>query len=210
MQATSQEATRVANKVALAIRFVESSAFADNTELVVEESIRETRMLLEQLDASQFRIWYEQFLLSFERQREEFSDYLRHQRFVATSCDLMHASHYHQKLIAELGDQLSVWRPASVDFQYVADALDKLILVSAEPVVNLSARFKRELELDSAHATSSNSFVMVVYGLTIITTAIKAALDRNELRNLDWAGLAMFGGHLIHSNIAQLSVESSV
>lgn len=206
MEKQSQLACKVANKVALAMVYADTTGHPGSSRGMISEGLNETCELLEQINPSELRDWYTQFHEVHQQTYQQLiDDPAIWSAFVGSRCDLFQNVGLHQKTIELVGNDLANWDRLPVSFDSFAMGLDGMVSL----ITDQSKALMDAIERQSGHATNtqrrSSLFANSVCGLAICFIAINEAIELKSQRDSNCAGLANFGAYMTSSCIRRLS-----
>ena len=169
MEAVSQHACKVANRVALGMRYGEASGHRVNARQIVKDAVDSTCDLLDVIDPVQLRQWFEQFESVYkEAANLLIDDPVRWLKFLGSQCDVLHSVGLHQKTIAGLGDELAVWQRKPIAFEALADALDGLAGLVADHAAALGEAIEGQAGREAKSLRRTELFSNSVSGLAVV------------------------------------------
>ncbi len=158
-----------ANRIELASHFITSSVSREKAENTLTETISLSLNLLDQIDPFWLRVNYENHV-DANPQNPEVK--CRTHRFTSKLNDLMHSIGIHQKAIARLGSQISFWNGLPLEYDDLADSLDRIcgmIMQDDEAV--------QACMLHQSNPSSFEVFANTFYGLTLVIATLEAPID---------------------------------
>lgn len=202
----SQRSCKVANRIALTMVFAESSNNRSSAQLMVGEALSASCELLDMIDPSGLRYWFERFsnLYSTSGHSVLLQEPEVWSAFVGAQCDLLQRLGLHQKTIATLGDELAVWDREPVSMEQLGNSLDELACLVSDYSTNLSAAIQKQAGNESSHKRRAIVFAHAICGITIVLLAIDEATEKGESRVLACASLATFGASLVKRSVDRL------
>lgn len=205
MKKQSQQACRIANRVAISMVFAEASMHREQAQHVVDDALNATSQLLDDIDAVEMRSWFEGFESAYELAKPALvGDPEIRSRFVATQCDLLQQMGLYQKTIASVGDELGEWDNGRVSMSEFGDALDGLASLVTDHSKALSEAIENQAGNDSNRKRRVLVFSHAVCGIAIVLVAIDEAIKQKNPRSEACASIATFGAALTCSNVDRL------
>ncbi len=207
----SQHACRVANRIALGLRYAETSGHRTEARQIVQEVLSSTCELLDQIDAIEFKNWFEQFELIYSNLHSELDDDpVAWAKFLGGQCDLLHAVGLHQKTIACVGDELANWNRAPIEFSVFANSLDGLASLVSDHAMVLGDAIEFQAGKDAKNKRRTELFSNAVFGLTTVLISIDEAIKSGDPRGRDNAAMAMFGASLTNTSVMPIFVACNL
>ena len=205
MDELSQQACKIANKIALSMLYGETIGQRGQAGKMMKEAFDSSCELLELIDPVELRSWFEQFQRVFSKTRQNLiDDPIAWSKFLGSQCDLLHQVGLHQKTIASVGDELARWDRAEVSFDDFANGLDRLSSLVSENSGLLETAIERQAGTESKSVRRTALFTNAICGLTIVLVVIDQAINSGDPRNKDRAALASFGASLTMSSVESL------
>ena len=186
--------------------FAEASSKRLGAQLMVDEALLACTELLDTLDPVELRQWFELFsdVYSTSGQRELMEEPVLWSAFVGVQCDLFQRVGLHQRTIAAIGDELSVWDRGPVSMELFGNALDELACLTTDFSAELSAAIQEQAGNKSSEKRRAMVFAHAICGITIVLLAIDEARAKGETQVLACASLAMFGASLVKRSVDRL------
>ena len=186
--------------------FAEASSERLQAQVMIDEAILASSELLDILDPVELRHWFERFsdVYLTSGHHTLLREPVLWSAFLGVQCDLLQRVGLHQKTIATIGDELSVWDREPVSMEQFGNALDELACLATDYSKNLSAAIQEQAGSTASEKRRAMVFAHAICGLTIVLVAIDEANSKGELRVVACASLATFGASLVKRSVERL------
>jgi hypothetical protein len=205
MEQVGEQACKTANKVALSIRYADTTGERRHAKQMFDDACKSVCALLDRLNPVELREWYGGFENVFAKSN---STLIKNEQlwtdFLGTQCDHLHRIGLHQKTIEEVGNQMAVWNRSVTPFSQLGNALDELSLLVGEESGKLYQVIDQQFGRETSAQRRSRLFSLSVCGLAIVVVSIDQAILRRSPRDESLAALANFGASLTVTTTQEL------
>ncbi len=211
MDVISKQACKVANRVALGMRYGETSGRRSEAKQIVQTVLTATGELLDQIDPVTLKQWFEQFEVIYAKSSDELvDDPIAWAKFIGKQCDVLSLAGLHQNTILLVGDELARWDRAPVTFERFAESLDGMAGLVSEYASSLGDAIEGQAGRDAKRKRRTELFSNSVIGLAIALVAINEAIQIGDPRSFHCSAFASFGAALTIASVKPLYVQCDV